>query len=51
MREASDADLDGNLAVVQRELNEALERQAATDEVLRVSPTRRARLMNVREDA
>ena len=43
MREASDADLDGKLAVVQRELNEALERQAATDEVLRVSPTRRAR--------
>ena len=29
MREASDADLDGKLAVVQRELNEALERHAA----------------------
>ena len=36
MRQASDADLDGKLAVVQRELSEALERQAATDEVLRV---------------
>ena len=29
MREASDADLDGKLAVVQRELNEVLERHAA----------------------
>ena len=36
MRQASDGDLDGKLAVAQRELSEALERQAATDEVLRV---------------
>ena len=36
MREASDADLNGKLAVVQRELNQASERQVATDEVLRV---------------
>jgi two-component system NtrC family sensor kinase len=32
----SDADLQGKLALAQRELSEALERQAATDEVLRV---------------
>jgi two-component system NtrC family sensor kinase len=36
MRQAPDADLDGKLAVAQRELSEALERQAAADEVLRV---------------
>ena len=35
-RQASDGDLDDKLAVAQRELSEALERQAATDEVLRV---------------
>jgi hypothetical protein len=32
----SDADLDSKLALAQRELGEALERQAATDEVLQV---------------
>ena len=37
MREASDADLDGKLAVVQRELNEALERQAATEGAARIA--------------
>ena len=36
MPQVSDADLDGKLALAQRELREALERQAATDEVLRV---------------
>ena len=36
MRQASDVDLDGKLAAAQRELSEALERQAATNEVLRV---------------
>ena len=51
MREASDADLDGKLAVVQRELNEALKRQAATDEVLRAISNSPERLMNVREDS
>jgi hypothetical protein len=36
MPQVSDADLDGKLALAERELREALERQAATDEVLRV---------------
>jgi two-component system, NtrC family, sensor kinase len=36
MPQVSDADLDGQLKLAQRELNEALERQAATDEVLQL---------------
>ena len=36
MPQVSDAGLDGKLALAQRELSEALERQAATDEVLQV---------------
>jgi GAF domain-containing protein len=42
MPQLSEADLDGKLALAQRELSEALERQAATSEVLEVissSPT------------
>ena len=36
MPQEPDDDLAGKLALAQRELSEALERQAATDEVLRV---------------
>jgi hypothetical protein len=36
MPQAADFDLDGNLELAKRELSEALERQAATEEVLRI---------------
>ena len=36
MPQVSDADPDSKLALAQRQLSEALERQEATDEVLRI---------------